>query len=126
MECASAASGEWNRDRLAQVVENLLVNALRYGEPIIPTTIRTGGDRETPLLEVHNCGAPIAAEGRAHLVRPMQRGVSGADKATRSVGLGLYIVHQIVQGHGGAIDVYSGADGTTFTIRLPRNAPAAP
>jgi signal transduction histidine kinase len=102
-------------------VSNLVVNALRYSPDGTPVTVTTRRDADTVLLEVHNLGTPISPELRARLFQPMQRGAGQADKATRSVGLGLYIVDHIARAHGGRVDVhYSVEDGTTFTLHLPR------
>lgn len=118
--------GEWDPDRLAQVASNLVVNALRYSASDTPVTVRTASEGDIAVLEVHNFGEPITAELRARLFQPMQRGVGKADLTTRSVGLGLYIVDQIVRGHGGTVDVESSfAAGTTFSVRLPRSVPRA-
>ncbi|HTV21460.1 MAG TPA: ATP-binding protein [Polyangiaceae bacterium] len=117
-------AGAWDPDRLAQVASNLVVNALRYSASGTPVTVRTACDDDVAVLEVHNFGEPITAELRARLFQPMQRGVGKADATTRSVGLGLYIVEQIVRGHGGTVEVESAApQGTTFRVRLPRHDP---
>jgi phosphoserine phosphatase RsbU/P len=117
------SEGEWDPDRLAQVVSNLVVNALRHGDSDAAVTVRTRGAPDVVVLEVHNRGEPIASELQARLFQPLQRGTT-ADRASRSVGLGLYIVDQIVKSHGGAIEVESSREeGTTFRVSLPRRAP---
>jgi signal transduction histidine kinase len=71
------------------------------------------------VLEVHNGGA-IAPSVREHLFDPFRRGTQPARDA---LGLGLYIVRQIVLAHGGMIEVRSSeGDGTTFRLQLPRSA----
>jgi PAS domain S-box-containing protein len=118
--------GAWDADRLAQLVVNLLGNALTYSPAGSPVSMRTRGEARDVVLEVHNTGVPIPAELRARLFQPMQRGDSG-DTRSRSVGLGLYIVDQIVRAHGGGITVTSLPDeGTTFTVRLPRAPHSTP
>ena len=70
---------------------------------------------------MHNQGQPIPKDDLGRLFEPMQRASSQGTTATRSVGLGLYIVKHIVDAHGGTIDVQSSpASGTAFTVRLPR------
>ena len=87
---------------------------------------RTRGDESAVVLEVHNEGAPIPDELLSRLFQPMQRGAPAHDGSARSVGLGLYIVDQVVRAHGGQVDVRStGAEGTTFRVRLPRVVPSA-
>ncbi|MCZ2495228.1 PAS domain-containing sensor histidine kinase [Xylophilus sp. Kf1] len=110
-------------DRLAQVIGNLVGNAMVYGEPGRAVTVSTRVDAEGAHVAVHNHGTPIAPEAMAGLFAPMVRGVTGG--ADRSVGLGLYIVGQIAKAHGGRVSVSSTAEsGTTFTVSLPVAQPA--
>jgi len=112
--------GEWDSERLTQALGNLVTNAIRYGAPHTPVTIRSSVKDGLARIEVHNTGSPISATVRPLLFSPMQRGTTLPDRQTRSVGLGLYIVHEIARGHGGSVDVTSSAeDGTTFSLLLP-------
>lgn len=111
--------GEWDADRLAQVLTNLLSNALTYGEPGSPVRVVTRGEDGSVLLQVHNFGEPIALESLPRLFQPFERG--DGPKESRSIGLGLFIVDRIVRALGGTVEVHSTLeDGTTFTVRLPR------
>ncbi|MFL5343272.1 MAG: PAS domain-containing protein [Hyalangium sp.] len=115
--------GEWDPDRLAQVVTNLVTNALRYSTPGTPVQVSTRAEEDTVQLEVHNLGKPICEELLPHLFEAMKRGSHDGASSGRSVGLGLYIVQQIVCAHGGTVSVQSSeAEGTTFTVQLPRRA----
>jgi sigma-B regulation protein RsbU (phosphoserine phosphatase) len=107
-------------DRIAQLLGNLVGNAMAYGTPGSVVTIRSVIDSQTVILAVHNFGAPIP-EGRiASLFEPMVRGVPG-DSGARSVGLGLYIVKAIAASHGGEVTVTSTPErGTSFVFALPR------
>ena len=119
---AGDGQGKWDPDRLGQVVQNLVTNALKYSPDDTAVEVETRGEEGFVTLTVHNQGAPIAQEARATLFEPMQRGSGEADRAGRSIGLGLYIVKHLVEAHGGAIQVESSAEaGTTFTVRLPRS-----
>jgi signal transduction histidine kinase len=123
------AWGEWDPDRLAQVVQNLVTNALKYSPPDSPVRVETradvlrqeGTEVEAVALSVHNTTTPIGPERLRTLFEPFQRGEDGAvPGGGGSVGLGLYIVRHLVEAHGGTVDVTSSAEeGTTFTVRLP-------
>ncbi|QRN99656.1 PAS domain-containing protein [Archangium violaceum] len=118
--------GEWDGDRLAQVVTNLLNNALTYSPPETLVRVETRGEDDTFLLRVHNEGKPIPPELLPRLFNPMMRGTKKGDTSSRNIGLGLYIVNNIVHAHGGMVEVCSTeAEGTTFTVRLPRGAASA-
>jgi signal transduction histidine kinase len=122
LERSGPTLGRWDPDRLAQVLVNLLANAIKYGAPERGVTVRLIGEASEVRLEVHNHGAPISAETLPVLFEPMRRGY--AESMDRSIGLGLYIVKHIVDAHSGTVEVDSCADrGTTFVVRLP-TAPA--
>ncbi|RYZ36996.1 MAG: PAS domain S-box protein [Myxococcaceae bacterium] len=113
--------GRWDPDRLSQVVQNLVTNALKYSPEATPVRVETRAEGDRVVLSVHNQGAPIPPERLGVLFQPLQRGTADIDNAGRSVGLGLYIVQSIVEAHGGRIDVQSTAGaGTTFTVFLSR------
>jgi sigma-B regulation protein RsbU (phosphoserine phosphatase) len=79
------------------------------------------------VLEVHNTGEPIPPSLMPTLFEPFRRGPQSEQMVKMSLGLGLYIVQEIVRAHGGTADVRSSADeGTTFRVRLPRRAPEVP
>lgn len=117
VETEGEVRGVWDRDRLAQVVTNLVANAVAHGAGDSPVWIRSHGEEEVVTLEVTNLGNPIPPERMPHLFDPFRK--SGA--ASPGLGLGLYIVQEIVRAHGGVVGVASSeAKGTTFTVRLPR------
>jgi signal transduction histidine kinase len=114
--------GEWDPDRIAQVLTNLLSNALTYSPSGAPVRVAARLDGDSALLTVFNGGAFIPTELLPRLFEPMTRGTLKEGQSSRSIGLGLYIVRDIVRGHGGGVDVVSSPeDGTTFTVRLPRH-----
>jgi signal transduction histidine kinase len=118
LDVSGASSGNWDGARLAQVVSNLVANALTHGGPGDTVRVTLAGDADV-VLTVANGGAPIAPELLATLFEPFRRGDDGG--RTRGLGLGLYIVEQIVRAHGGTIAVESNRErGTRFTVRLPR------
>ncbi len=118
--------GAWDPDRIAQVIGNLVGNALQYSPRDSVVTVRTRDGGDSVLLEVHNLGEPIPPERLPGLFKPLNRGAVRTDMQTRSIGLGLYIVDSIVRAHGGTLHVSStAADGTCFTVRMPRGTPSA-
>lgn len=119
------AVGEWDPDRLAQVVSNLVGNALAYGDPARPVEVRLGAEADRVRLAVQSYGPPIAPELLPVLFDPFRRSDARSLHA-QGLGLGLYISQQIVHAHGGRIAVRSSeAEGTVFEVDLPRvGAPA--
>jgi sigma-B regulation protein RsbU (phosphoserine phosphatase) len=110
--------GEWDADRLAQVVSNLVGNAVQHGSGA-PITLTTQGQADSVTLAVHNGGPPIPPDLPPFVFEPLARG--RVEGAPHSIGLGLFIAQAIVVAHGGDIQVSSSTDaGTTFTVRLPR------
>ncbi|MFY2558115.1 ATP-binding protein [Corallococcus terminator] len=109
-----------DEDRLAQVVTNLVGNALQHSEPAARVRVVLREDEGGMCLEVHNEGPPIPAALLPTLFEPYRRGPK-ARRGKGSIGLGLYISRLIVLGHGGSIDVYSAEDGTRFKVWLPRH-----
>jgi signal transduction histidine kinase len=119
--------GTWDAGRLAQVMANLIGNAIQHSPGGTAVRVVTRGEEGGVLLEVHNEGPPIPAELLPALFEPFQRGVGAGSGKGGSLGLGLFITRRIVEAHGGAIAVRSEAGaGTTFTVRLPRHAAPRP
>jgi sigma-B regulation protein RsbU (phosphoserine phosphatase) len=112
--------GQWDPDRMAQVVGNLARNAVSYSPPGTAVTVRTRDHGSRIRVEVHNQGEPIAPDVLPTLFQPFKRGARRVD-AERSIGLGLFIVREIVAAHEGTVTVASmAAEGTTFTVDVPR------
>jgi signal transduction histidine kinase len=103
--------------RVAQLLSNLLGNALTHGAPDQPiqVTANTTGGRFT--LAVRNGGAAIPDIVQKNIFQPFTRGMLGADQ--QGLGLGLYIAHQIAVAHGGELEVQSTKAETRFTFRMP-------
>jgi len=106
--------------RIAQLLGNLVTNAMTYGAPKSAITVSTILDPAFFSLAVHNLGEPIPHDALPGLFDAMTRGTT-AGSANRSVGLGLFIVRHIARAHGGEVSVRSTRDaGTTFTVKVPR------
>lgn len=118
-------SGEWDSDRLAQVISNLLSNAVQYSSDNSPISVSAESAGDSVVIQVHNFGTPIAAKVLKSIFAPMVRTQPDGqsfDKNKTGLGLGLYIASEIVNSHHGSITVTSKeADGTTFTVSLPRH-----
>lgn len=121
-----AVTGCWDGPRLEQVLWNLLDNAARYGDRTVPIQLGLGLDGETAFLEVRNHGPAIPPDQREALFEPYRRARIGPPRDGRGdgLGLGLYIIREIVVAHGGEIALASDAEtGTAFTVSLPRSLP---
>jgi signal transduction histidine kinase len=114
--------GEWDSDRLAQVVSNLVANALQHGDADKPITVNLQDAGKEVAVSVHNEGPPIPEGALNRIFEPLTRYASGSSERTaRGLGLGLYIVKQLVIAHGGTVGATSTrSHGTTFSVRLPR------
>lgn len=113
--------GDWDGARLAQALTNLLGNAVQHGDPKSTIAVAARGSENDVTITVHNQGPVIAPERVRHLFESM-KGRASERRDRRHLGLGLYVVQKIVEGHGGTIDVRSSPDsGTTFIVRLPRS-----
>ncbi|MGZ3460678.1 MAG: ATP-binding protein [Archangium sp.] len=126
VEAVGDGRGCWDADRLSQVVQNLVGNALQHTTEDVAVRVRTRDEGPDVVLEVHNGGSPIAPEDLPRLFEPFQRGRNKRPEGGRSLGLGLHITYHLVQAHGGTVRVTStAAEGTTFTVRLSRSGPAS-
>ena len=121
VEGGGDTSGAWDAGRVEQVVVNLVSNALKYGPPDGPVAVRVDGQPGELVLTVHDDGGGLEPRLQEAIFEPFRRLKAGDAHAARSAGLGLFIVRQIAEAHGGtaAVDSAPGR-GTTFTVRLPR------
>jgi signal transduction histidine kinase len=121
----ASLAGHWDRARLAQVATNLLSNAIKFGsgKPIeITVEGPQGGARSAVVLHVEDHGMGIPPERLPHIFGRFERAVSPRNYG--GLGLGLYIVHQVVRALGGTVQVQSALGlGSRFTVELPRHPP---
>lgn len=116
IEVDTSIPGNWDAVRMEQVVVNLVTNAIKYGDAT-PICVRLTREDDRALLVVEDCGPGIEVEHQQRIFEPFQRATEKAK--AHSLGLGLYIVHEIVKAHRGTITVSSQPGLTRFTISLP-------
>jgi signal transduction histidine kinase len=124
VRCDAEVRGTWDPERIRQVVESLLSNAIKYGHPGEPIQVLLREECDHAVLEVANRGEAIPSERLPYLFSGAWQGRPEARRG--GIGLGLLIAREIVLAHSGAVDIRSvEPDGTTVTVRLPR-IPRAP
>lgn len=122
LECIGDTVGCWDADRLAQVLSNLIGNALHHGDKTVPVTVRIDGTRRHELRIMVVNGGEIPQAARAHLFKPFRAGATAPHNA-QGLGLGLFIAHELVTLHLGRLELHSDAqNGTIFEIILPKRA----
>jgi len=115
-----------DKQRLAQVIDNLLSNALKFTPSGGSVGISVIAREDTVLIEVEDSGIGISAADQKKLFTRFFRTEAAMRKAIKGTGLGLSIVKAIVEGHGGEITVESAeGKGATFRIALPLAASVA-
>jgi signal transduction histidine kinase len=119
MSIADSCVGNWDADRLAQVCSNLLNNAIEHSPSGARIAVELRSDAQQAELQVTNHGVTIAHELLSRLFQAYRRGPH--QRRTDGLGLGLYIVDQIVRAHHGSISVSSADDVTEFVVTLPRD-----
>jgi len=118
-DASGALGGPFDAALVQRAVWNLLVNALKYGDPTAPVTVTARGDDRGFVVEVHNEGAPIPAGEQEGLWKPFTRAPTAAKRAS-GWGLGLALVAGCAAAHGGTIGLHSEAGaGTTFRLAIP-------
>jgi signal transduction histidine kinase len=105
--------------RVAQLLSNLLANAIRHGDPFGPVRVRARSDAARFELSVTNIGPALPPEVRERLFQPFIRSQQQG-RAREGLGLGLFIVSEIARAHGGTMHVESDDSLTRFTFRLPQ------
>jgi sigma-B regulation protein RsbU (phosphoserine phosphatase) len=123
LDARSSAPFEMDPARMEQVLSNLIGNAIIHGSAETPVEVSVAVGETEALLEVRNRGPVIPADQVASLFQPFTQGVGAASESERprGLGLGLYIVREIVSAHDGTVSVDSDNEsGTRFRIHLPR------
>ncbi len=118
LDLGAPVEGEWDLLRVEQVLINLLSNGIKYA-PGKPITVKVSSDIEKVWIRVIDQGPGIPPEDRELIFQRFER--STGSKAIPGLGLGLYVVRQIIDTHGGTILVESELGvGSKFTVSLPR------
>ena len=115
--------GDWDGDRLYQVIDNLVGNAVKYSPPGGTVTVSAGVDLSdgAATVTVADDGPGIAATDRERIFSAFYRSSEAAASQIAGLGLGLYICWELVAAHGGRIEVADvPGGGAAFTVRLPR------
>ena len=127
LEPEGACEGIWDWERLAQVVSNLVGNALEHSGREEPVFLRCWQREGEQVLEIANPGPPIDPELLRTLFDPFRQGHPGRAGRGGGLGLGLFIVRELVRAHRGEVLVRSTADeGTVFRVVLPCDSGAVP
>jgi two-component system, sensor histidine kinase and response regulator len=121
-EYAGDCRGRWDAERIAQVASNLIGNALKHGDVRVPVRVLLDGANPTEVVLTVSNGGTIPPDLVDHLFDPF-RGAGRPAGRSEGLGLGLYIVYQIVKAHGGSVEVATGRhDRTSFRVAVPRSA----
>jgi signal transduction histidine kinase len=119
-------TGAWDGARVAQAFANLLSNAIQHGRPETPVRVTLTGLEKEVVYQIHNDADPISPAKLRTFFDPVKRfairpASERSSSRTQNLGLGLYVVKEIVAAHEGAVSVCSSEqEGVTFTVRLPR------
>jgi two-component system OmpR family sensor kinase len=111
--------GTWDRLATEQILENLVSNAIRYGDGK-PVTVDVRSDPAWVVVRVIDRGIGVAADDRERIFQRFER-ASGMSRSG-GFGIGLWLSSKLVQAQAGALELESEAgSGSTFTVRLPRD-----
>jgi signal transduction histidine kinase len=115
--------GYWNAEAIGRAIENLLTNAIKYGDAYQPVTVTAHGMLGRAFVKVHNHGSYIAPGERDSLFEAFRRSRQAEGRGVRGWGLGLALVRAVAEAHGGSVAVESLPEtGTTFTVDVPLDA----
>ena len=119
VESSGNTSGAYDKDRVVQVLSNLIGNAIQHGTDPIRIMVREREDRLAVVTRVTNHGKPIDAARLTQLFEPFSAALEPRERRS-GLGLGLYIVQQIAIAHGALCVVRSDDNETSFEIEWPR------
>jgi signal transduction histidine kinase len=112
--------GYWDREALKRVIENLLGNAVKYGDPDTVIRVAINSAHERMFVSVHNKGTSIPADQLESIFEVFRRSTAAKTGEKQGWGIGLPYVRSVAESHGGSVAVDSSKErGTTFTIDIP-------
>lgn len=123
LEAPDEARGFWSGEHLRRVLENLVSNAVKHGDPRGAVVVQVAQDAHETTLRVHNDGPPIARREQESIFDAFRRARPEGPGASVGWGLGLTLVRAVVEAHGGRVSVESTEErGTTFQVVIPNDA----
>ena len=123
LEAPPLLVGYWSGDQLRRLMENLAINAIKYGAKESPVLIRLESDATQIKISVHNEGTPLSAAEKTQLFDPFYRAKSASESGQKGWGLGLTLVRGVAEAHGGQVRVESSEEaGTTFLVEIPQDS----
>lgn len=115
--------GWWDRPAIKRALENLISNAVKYGDAGTPISLSIDSGHARVLITVHNDGDPIPPEESEDLFQVFRRAATAKQGNARGWGIGLPYVRTVAESHGGSVGIDSSTKtGTTFSINLPQDS----
>lgn len=112
-------SCKWNELSMTRVMDNLISNAVKYGDPHRPVEVNLQGDDKIIQVSIHNYGTPIPADELKNIFEKFKRSENSHHQ--KGWGIGLSLVKSVVEAHKGTVLVSSNEGGTTFKLEIPAN-----
>ena len=123
INCAASIDLFCDPSGVRRIIENLCNNAIKYGSPNTPVTLKVKPQEENIQISVHNFGDAISTEDQKSLFEQFRRTQSAVGGTHRGWGIGLTLVRGVAEAHGGSVSVESNpGSGTVFTVTLPKNS----
>jgi signal transduction histidine kinase len=119
-EQAGDLRGQYDPERVAQVLSNLLNNAVNHGDASKSVRMSARGEGDELVVDVANSGKTISPTALQAMLDPVSRMQLAGSEGSSGLGLGLYIAREIADAHGGSVAAASREGQTTFSLRLPR------
>ncbi|MBC7396964.1 MAG: PAS domain-containing protein [Bdellovibrionales bacterium] len=113
----------WDYSSMKRVIENLITNAVKYGSPVTPITIKIEAKDSSVEILVHNEGSPISPDDQKMLFVQFRRSESAKASGQKGWGIGLTLVRSFIEAHGGSVNAKSSeGEGTSFFMTVPQDS----